>query len=195
MRIGILGGTFDPFHLGHLYLARKACAKFSLDKILFIPVYRPPHKKPIKLTPAKHRYNMLRLGIEGNRRFEVSRIEIRRKGTSYSVYTLRHLRKKYGSLAQIFFITGSDSLGLLGVWKNLKEILGLCKFVVVKRPNFAVEKASPKLIFLDIKAKDISSTDIRERLQRGLSVTHLVPRGVYNYIKKHKLYQKPKFNS
>ena len=110
MRIGLLGGTFDPIHNGHLYLAKKVSSKLSLEKIIFIPTYLPPHKTDVKITPARHRYNMVRLAIAGNKRFEASNIEIKRKGRSYSVETLRQVRKRYGNSAEIFFITGSDSL-------------------------------------------------------------------------------------
>ena len=123
MRIGILGGTFDPIHLGHLYLARKVLSKFSLNKIIFIPVYLPPHKKNIKITDAKHRCNMLKLAVANYKRFKVSDIEIKRKDLSYSVETLHEFRKQYGVSTELFFITGSDSLKELHKWKNLKTHL------------------------------------------------------------------------
>ena len=102
MRIGILGGTFDPVHKGHIYLAKKVCAKLRLDKIIFIPSYLPPHKIGVKVTSARHRFNMLKLAIHGNKKFKISDMEIRRKGRSYSVETLRRLRKKYARKQNYF---------------------------------------------------------------------------------------------
>jgi len=187
-RIGILGGTFDPVHKGHLYLANKVLKKFSLNKIIFIPTYSPPHKKNVKVTPASHRFNMLKLAIESNENFKVSDIEIKRKGKSYSVETMRHLRKKYGTSVDLFFITGSDSLRELGRWKNLKEFLRLCKFVVVKRPKFPIKGDLSDFIVLNIDAKDISATDIRNRIKKGRPINKIIPKKVVSYIKRHSLY-------
>lgn len=188
MKIGILGGTFDPVHLGHLHLAKKVCQKLRLSKIIFIPTYLPPHKKSIKITPAKHRYNMLKLAIKGYRKFTASDIETKRKGRSYSVITLRQLRKKYGPKAELFFITGSDSLKELDKWKNLNEILKLSNFVIVKRPHFEFKNIPEGFIVVDIKAKDISATEIREKIRMGASIVHIIPKGVREYIDKHRLY-------
>jgi nicotinate-nucleotide adenylyltransferase len=188
MKIGILGGTFDPVHNGHIYLAEKACAKLRLDKIIFIPSYLPPHKKGTKVTPARDRFNMLKLAIRGNKKFKISDMEIKRKGRSYSVETLRRLRKKYGAKAELFFITGSDSLKELNKWKNLPEILRLCRFVVVKRPCFKANNAPGGVIMLKISAKNISATDIRARIRTDKPINRLTPGFVQNYICRHKLY-------
>lgn len=188
MRIGLLGGTFDPIHKGHLYLAKKVSSKLSLEKIIFIPTYLPPHKTDVKITPARHRYNMVRLAIAGNKRFEASNIEIKRKGRSYSVETLRQVRRRYGNSAEIFFITGSDSMQELDKWKDLRGILRLCSFVVVKRPGFAIKNISTSFIILNIDAKDISATDIRNRRERGQSISKMVPKKIVDYVKKNKLY-------
>lgn len=187
MRIGILGGTFDPVHEGHIYLAKKVCQKLALDKVLFIPTYLPPHKKGIKVTPAKHRYNMLKLAVSGNKKFKISDMEIKRKGRSYSVETLRRLRKKYGKKAELFFITGSDSLKELGKWKNLPEILRLCKFVIVERPGFKINRKLDGFILLRINAKNISSSNIRSQI-KSKSVKSLIPAKVKAYISRYKLY-------
>jgi len=188
MKIGVLGGTFDPIHNGHIYLAKRVCQKLALDKVLFIPTYFPPHKKGAKVTPAKHRYNMLKLAISGNKKFKISNMEIKRKGRSYSVETLRRLRKKYGQKAELFFITGSDSLKELDKWKNLKEILSLCKFVIAKRPGFGIKKAPENFVFLKINAKNISARDIRNKISSDKSISNLIPGAVKNYIYKYKLY-------
>ena len=188
MRIGILGGTFDPIHNGHIYLAKKVLKGLSLDKIIFIPTYLPPHKKNKRITPARHRYNMVRLAIGGNNRFHISDIELKRKGRSYSIETLSKLRKRYGKNAMIFFITGSDSLKELKKWKNLKGILKLCKFVVVKRPGFPIKNMHSNFTALRINAKDISARDIRKKIRNGRSGNQAVPKKVYSYIKKQALY-------
>lgn len=188
MRIGILGGTFDPVHNGHLHLAKKVFQKLSLDKVIFIPTYIPPHKKGIKVTPARHRYNMLKLALKGHKNFSISDMEIKRKGRSYSVETLRRLRKKYGQKAELFFITGSDSLKELDKWKRLKEILSLCKFVVAKRPGFSIKKAPKSFVFLKINAKDISARGIRKKIRSGKSINNLIPGAVKRYVYKYKLY-------
>lgn len=190
MRIGILGGTFDPIHLGHIYLAEKVLKKLSLGKIIFIPAYLPPHKRGIKITPARHRYNMVKLGAGKKKNFSVSAMELRRKGRSYSVETLERLKQKYGRSSELFFITGSDSLRELSKWKNIKEVLNLCRFVVIKRPHFGIKNAEAGFILLDIGAKDISATNIRKRLAKELPISKLVPKAVDNYIAKNRLYAK-----
>lgn len=188
MRIGILGGTFDPIHNGHLYLARRVSKKLSLEKIIFIPTYIPPHKEDIRVSSERHRYNMLRLAIANKKNFKLSDIELKRKGRSYSVVTLRELRKKYGPTVQLFFITGSDSLRDLDKWKDVKGILRLCTFVVVKRPGFSLSKKNRRFMILRINARDISSTDIRKRIKKHQSIRGLVPVKVLSYIKNHGLY-------
>ena len=188
MRIGILGGTFDPVHNGHIYLAKKVCQELKLSKIIFIPTYIPPHKKGIKVTQAGHRYNMLKLAISGNKKFKISDMEIKRKGRSYSVETLRRLRRRYGARAEFFFITGSDSLKELDRWKNLPEILRLSRFVVVQRPGFKAKNHPGDFIYLKINAKNISSTDIRNRIKAGKPLNCLAPGSVEAYINEYNLY-------
>ena len=188
MRIGVLGGTFDPIHNGHLYLAREAQKRLCLGKVIFIPAYLPPHKKGVKVTHARHRYGMVKLAIKGAGGFRVSDVEIKRKGRSYSIQTLKQLRKLYGARTEIFFITGSDSLKEINIWKDLRGILGLCKFVVVERPNFSIVNPRRSFIVLRIDAKDISATDIRKRIRSGQSIKKLVPAKVKAYIKRNHLY-------
>jgi nicotinate-nucleotide adenylyltransferase len=189
-RIGILGGTFDPIHNGHIYLAKKTLKKIDLDKIILIPTYLTPHKTDVKITPAIHRYNMTRLAVSGIKGLEVSDMEIKRKGHSYSVDTLRSIRKKAGEKAEIFFITGSDSLKDMDKWKDLDRILEISKFIIVKRPGFALKHLRPEFIIISIKAKNISASDIRNRVKEGRSITSLVPKKVQVYIKNKRLYLK-----
>ena len=188
MRIGILGGTFDPVHEGHIYLAKKSCAKLRLDKIIFIPSYLPPHKIGVKVTSPRHRFNMLKLAIKGNKKFRISDMEIKRRGRSYSVETLRCLRKKYGQKAKLFFITGSDSLKELDKWKNLPEILRLCRFVVVERPGFKIKNPPKGFSALKINAKNISATNIRNRIKANKPLGQLMSGLVEAYIYRHGLY-------
>ncbi|MBU1933345.1 MAG: nicotinate-nucleotide adenylyltransferase [Candidatus Omnitrophica bacterium] len=189
MRIGILGGTFDPIHNGHLYLAEEAIKKLNLDKIVFIPTYLTPHKSGSKITHTEHRYNMARLAIAGRSAFELSDIEIKRKGKSYSIDTLRQLNEEYGRDAEMYFITGSDALRDLDKWKDLDGILKLSRFVLARRPGFVVEGSMPGFVILDIDAKDISASDIRRRIRDGLDITGLVPGKVRNYIETNRLYK------
>lgn len=189
MRIGILGGTFDPIHNGHIHLARELCKRLALKKIIFIPTYIPPHKPDTKISSGIHRYNMVKLAIARSKKFELSDIELKRKGRSYSVDTLRQLKRRYGKRVQLFFITGSDSLKDINKWRDTEEILKLCTFVVVKRPGFRVRNADHCFPILDINAKDASSSDIRRRLKNHRSITRLVPARVRDYIEKCGLYQ------
>ena len=188
MKIGILGGTFDPIHNGHLHLARQALKRLSLDKVIFVPAHLPPHKKNSKIAPAHHRYGMVKLAINNTKVFEISDVEIKRKGRSYSVETLKQLKRRFGPRVQIFFITGSDSLEDIESWKNLREILRLCRFVIVKRPCFKIKKSCHDFMMLDIEAKDISATDIRNRIGSKKPVKRLMPDSVIEYIKRHNLY-------
>ncbi|MFH1854308.1 MAG: nicotinate-nucleotide adenylyltransferase [Candidatus Omnitrophota bacterium] len=188
MRVGILGGTFDPIHNGHLFLAKKALKKLKLDKIIFIPAYLAPHKTRIRVTPTAHRYNMVKLALFGEKKFEISDIEIKRKGKSYSIDTLRQFKRRYGQDTEIFFITGSDSLRGINKWKDLGGILRLCRFVVAKRPDFEIKNLPRDFIVIDIGAKNISASDIRDKVHEGADITGLVPKKVRDYIKRHSLY-------
>lgn len=187
-RIGILGGTFDPIHNGHLYLAGEALKKLRLDEIIFIPTYRTPHKIGVKITSALHRYSMVKLAVTGIKGLKVSDIEIKRRGHSYSVDTLLRLRRKTGKASEIFFITGSDSLKDIDRWKGLDQILKLCRFVVVKRPGFRIENQRPEFIVMSVKAKDISASCIRERVKQDRPISNFVPQKVQDYIKNNRLY-------
>lgn len=187
-RIGILGGTFNPPHLGHLVLAQEALNELKLDKIIFIPSYLPPHKKAGR-DDAYMRYRMVSLACRGNPAFEVSKIELEKRDISYSVDTLRKLKKQYGKETKLFFIIGSDSLCELDTWKDVEELFKLADFVVGERPGFPIRKTRSKIKVIKIPLLDISSSMIRSRVRRCLPIRYTVPEAVRNFIKRLELYK------
>ncbi len=188
MKIGVLGGTFNPVHLGHLILADEAREKAGLDKIIFVPANLPPHKDSADVASAADRLNMLKLTIKANRNFGVSDIEIKRKGISYTIDTARQLKADY-PLDELYFITGSDLLTYLDAWKDLPEILKIVKFIVATRPGYALEKIPSYITTIPIRAVDISGVEIRKAAKAGKSFRYLVPDAVYEYINQRKLYR------
>lgn len=188
MRIGILGGTFDPIHIGHLILAEEALWKLKLDKVIFIPSYLPPHKVPEGVLEPEHRFKMVGLAIEGNLKFDISRLEIDLKGKSYSIDTLKRLKEHFKPDTEFFFITGSDSLKELFSWKQIDEIFELSKFIVAKRPGFPIEETPKEVQVVVITEVEVSSSEIRKRLSQGQSIRYLVPEAVRAYIERHRLY-------
>ena len=197
VRLGIMGGTFDPIHYGHLVTAEAARTAFNLETVLFMPNRLPPHKKDYQVSEAKHRYLMAVLATITNKHFEVSRIELDREGLSYTIDTLRALRAIYGSGAEIHFISGADAiLDLLG-WKDVDDLLALCYFIAATRPGYELseqlqqlqEKYPNRVFRVEVPALAISSTDIRQRVRRGKSIKYLLPESVEYYIYKHNLYR------
>jgi nicotinate-nucleotide adenylyltransferase len=192
-KIGILGGTFDPIHMGHLVLAEQVREKFQLERVIFIPCASPPHKTEQELSLADDRFEMTKLALEGNPYFFVSDIELKREGLSYTVETLRELKEFYRD-SEIYFLTGSDVLDEITTWKNPEEIYKLAKIVIGVRPGF--DKFDPenhfakKSIIVEITGIDISSTQIREKVRKGESIKYLVPSKVEEYIKNRNLYKK-----
>ncbi len=191
MRIGLLGGTFDPVHNGHTYLAGEVKKRLLLSKVIFIPAYIPPHKDKTFITPPQDRLKMLKLALEGRKGFALSDVEIKRRGKSYTVDTIKFFRRKYGNTARIFFITGSDSLRIIDKWKRLTDMTKICEFVVIKRPGFSLKKTRKAFTVMDIHAKDISSSEIRKKAAKGETLKGLLPVKVARYIKKHRLYNRP----
>lgn len=200
-RIGILGGTFNPIHLGHLIMAQDALELFELSKVMLIPSAHPPHKAAGRLVSAEHRMAMVEAAVEGDTRFEVSDIEIRRGGVSYSVDTAREVNRLHPE-ADICFVVGADSLPELHLWKDIDELLTLCRFVVLARPGFGPATAEQGELGLgaaqavalraDIREGhmvNISSTDIRYRIAEGMSIRYLVHPAVEMYITEHSLYR------
>lgn len=194
----ILGGTFDPFHNGHLNIAYESIYKLGLDEIVFMPAGNPPHKSDKKVTDAELRYEMVMSGIKGENKFKVSKYEINKSSFSYTYETLKYFNSKEKN-TEIYFITGADCLMELNLWKNVNEILQNCKFVVFNRPGYIYEdimmqkkkveeKYDSKIIFIDIPLLDISSTQIREKIKCHEEISYLVPEEVYGIIKANKLY-------
>ncbi len=198
MNIGVLGGTFDPVHNGHLIVAEEARTRLNLAEVLFVPAGQPWLKVGIPISPAEHRLQMLRLALADQPHFKLSTIEIERAGPSYSVDTIAELQGKIGDGDELFFILGWDSLASLSQWREVSRLIKLCYLVVVPRPGSsrpnlkALEASIPgisqRVMLIDKLEIDISASAIRERIARGLSVRHLVPEPVNRYIKQHGLY-------
>lgn len=188
MRIGIFGGTFNPIHFGHLVLAEQAYEKLNLDKVIFIPSFSPPHKKSSCIASALHRYNMVKLAIQGNPRFKISDIEIKRRGCSFLIDTLKQLKEIYPK-ATLFLISGSDTSWQMARWKSIDEILSLAKFVLAKRPGYRLKKYNKNVSVISITELDISSSIIRKKIEAGKSIRYLMPLKVYEYIKQRGLYR------
>ncbi len=197
-KIGIMGGTFDPIHLGHLATAESVREIFQLDEILFIPAARPPHKVEKNVTPELHRLIMTFLATKSNEKFRVSPMEILRDGLSYTLETVNELHKKLGESTELFFIIGADSLRDLPTWYQSRELVSKCHFIATTRPNVKVKFSEVKKFFGKLgKEKihqvatpgiEISSTEIRRRVKEGLSIKYLVPEVVEEYIIKERLY-------
>jgi len=198
MNIGLFGGTFDPIHVGHLIIAGEIRLKLALDEVLFIPTGQPWLKSERSVASGEHRLEMLQLAISSNPHFKVCTVELERPGPSYSVDTVSALKDELGAEVELYFIVGFDALAELPIWKEPSRLLDLCQVVGVRRPGYAeldwgsLERAIPgvssRLIVVDVPQIDISSTQIRERVAKGLSIRHLVPEAVEGYISKNRLY-------
>ncbi len=200
MKIGVLGGNFDPVHLGHIMMAEEAKERLDLTRVLLMPAGRPVFRKGHRVTAAKHRLAMVRLAAEGHPWLEGCDMETKRPGLSYTVDTITNLKEQLGRNDEIFFIIGWDSLTQLPGWREPARLVSLCRLVAVPRPGEVrpdiktLEKAIPgisgRVIFLDKPCVDISASAIRLAVRRGESVRDLVPEKVLAYIKEHKLYVK-----
>jgi nicotinate-nucleotide adenylyltransferase len=188
-KIAIFGGTFNPLHIGHLAIAEAVRERLRLEKIIFVPSRIPPHKSKVKLAASPIRFNMVKSAIKGNPAFGVSDSEIKRQGKSYSVDTLRYFRKIYGKKTQLYFIIGSDSLPELKKWREIGNILNLCRFIVVNRPGYALKNLPARAIPIVIPGFEVSSSKIRQFIVRGRSIKYLVPDAVLKIIQRHKLYR------
>jgi len=202
-RIGVMGGTFDPIHVGHLVTAEEAWKQFCLDLVLFVPSGNPPHKTDRRNLDPENRYLMTVIATATNPHFGVSRMEIDRPGPSYTIETVRELHRIYGRNTELYFITGADAILEILTWKEPEKVLREAIFIAATRPGYdlrkleerlpEVEKArhdtEPRVMAMEIPALAISSTDIRRRVKEGKPVTYLVPEGVAEFIEKNGFYR------
>jgi nicotinate-nucleotide adenylyltransferase len=199
MKIGVLGGTFDPVHNGHLAVAEAVHKSLHLDKFLMLPAGQPWLKSGRRISPAPNRLAMLRLAIAGKSYLEISQAEIEREGPSYTVDTIAAMRQTLDESDVVYFIMGWDSLGTLPLWKDIRRLIQLCILVAVPRPGatpqdlMVLEASVPgiksRLVILNEPRIEISATEIRQRACHGLSLSGLTPPQVENYIKEHNLYK------
>ncbi|AVT40827.1 nicotinic acid mononucleotide adenylyltransferase [Plantactinospora sp. BB1] len=191
-RIGIMGGTFDPIHHGHLVAASEVADRFELDEVVFVPTGQPWQKADEPVSSAEDRYLMTVIATASNPRFQVSRADIDRGGPTYTVDTLRDLHSEYGPKVQLFFITGADALEKILSWKDLDQMFELAHFIGVTRPGFVLSDAhlpADTVSLVEVPAMAISSTDCRARVAAGGPLWYLVPDGVVQYIAKRRLYR------
>lgn len=198
-RLGIMGGTFDPIHVGHLACAEQVADRFGLDGVVFMPTGDPWMKHGSPVTAAELRYEMVHLAIEGNARFDASRLEIDRPGRTYTVDTLRELRAHFPENVELFFVSGADALFRILEWRHADELGRLAHLVGVTRPGFEVTDSRRRYmrthagIFrvseVEVTALSISSTDLRRMVSEGRSVRYLVPREVFDFIRDRGLYR------
>lgn len=199
-KIGISGGTFDPIHNGHLILTEMVREQYDLERVVFIPSGTPPHKPISGVTDAEHRFRMVECAVSTNPYFTASHIEIDRKGYTYTIDTLKHLKQIYGDETKLFFITGADVIWDLTAWRRFDEIFGMCEFVTALRPGYKKEvfekeieylrdKYSARIHLAEIPLIQISSTAIREKVRNNNSIKYLVPECVESYIIENGLYK------
>ena len=203
--IALFGGSFNPIHYGHLTIAEEVRSKFNLDKVIFIPSFLPPHKDPADLAEAQQRIIMVYLATVGNPSFEVSSFEVERGGKSYTIDTVRYFQQLLGEKVQLYFILGADMLMEIFKWKNIGELLKMCRFIAVPRPGFDLSKilnyhflgsenyplASQLLenvLVEETALLDISATQIRKRVREWKSIKYLLPEPVEQFIHNQKLY-------
>ena len=201
MQVGILGGTFDPIHLGHLIIAEEARARLELERVIFIPAGQPWLKAGQPLTPGQHRLRMVELAVASNPYFQVARNEVERSGLTYTIDTLEELQQELGADATLHFIMGMDVLEQLHRWREPERLLELCQLVVVNRPGHQsvdvgnvvprYPQASGKVTLLNVPSIEISATEIRRRAAQGISFRYQVPEAVEQYILEHRLYRVP----
>jgi nicotinate-nucleotide adenylyltransferase len=197
MRLGLMGGTFDPIHLGHLFIAEDVRVRLNLDRVLFIPNGTPPHKSGSGITSAQRRFEMTCLATKSNPYFDCDAVEMHRQGTSYAVETLAILLERYPD-TDLFYITGIDAVAEILTWKRHEEVVRMATFVAATRPGFdtdLLKRVLPasyvdRIEIIESVGLDISSTEVRKRIAAGLSVRYLVPDAVLEYIATNNLYRK-----
>lgn len=198
MNIGVMGGTFDPVHMGHLLIAEEARTRLNLAEILFVPAGLPWLKADRPISSVEHRVEMVRLAIADKPYFKLSTVDLERAGPTYTVDTIAALQGQIGAGDELFLILGWDSLAELPEWHEASRLVTMCRLVVAPRPGYPLPKLksleasipgiSQRVMLMDKPNIDISASDIRERVAKGLSIRHLVPEPVNRYIKEHKLY-------
>lgn len=198
MRIGILGGTFDPIHYGHLVAGEEARCALGLERVLFVPASRPPHKRDYRISAAKLRLEMVRLAIADNPDFEVSTVDLDRTGYSYTVDTVTLVQEQLGTQVELFFILGEDALADLPTWHKPEKLLQMCQLIAVNRPGYhsfslrLLERQLPgvqqRVHQVRIPELAIWSTELRARVASALSIRYLVPEAVHSFIYEHGLY-------
>jgi nicotinate-nucleotide adenylyltransferase len=194
-RLGVMGGTFDPIHYGHLVTAEEALVQFALDEVVFVPTGQPWMKQEREVSPAEDRYLMTVIATASNPRFRVSRIEVEREGPTYTVDTLKALGAENPD-AELYFITGADAMREIFEWKDPDGVLSLAHFIAATRPGYDLARFEakdatrhPNVSVMHIPALAISSTDVRERVHEGRPIRYLVPEGVKSYVEKAALYR------
>lgn len=201
MKLGVIGGTFDPVHNGHLIIAQEAGWQLGLERVLFVPTGDPPHKQAQVITPARHRLAMVRLATEDNPLFEVSPIEIERAGLSYTADTLAALHAQYGPTTELYFIIGADAAAELLNWYRPEQVLQLARLILAERPGYQLPLAklqaglptlnlAERILTLDVPMVEIASHELRGRLAQGAPIRYLLPDKVAHYIKQEQLYMK-----
>lgn len=199
-KIGIMGGTFDPIHKGHIRLAEDAIAQSNLDRVYFIPAYIQPFKQEQKVTEKEHRLKMLQLAVEDYDKIDVSTLELDLEGISYTYITMRKIRELHGGKAKTFFISGTDTFLKIHTWKKAEELLKENSFIVGTRPGYktgethACQEKYKKIYgtdteIIDNERLDISSSDIKKKVKQGETIEGLVPKKVMNYIYEQNLYR------
>ncbi|HKE50618.1 MAG TPA: nicotinate-nucleotide adenylyltransferase [Actinomycetes bacterium] len=191
-QLGVMGGTFDPIHHGHLVAGSEVASLFELDEVVFVPTGTPWQKAESEVTPAEDRYLMTVIATASNPRFTVSRTDLDRSGPTYTIDTLRDLRAQRGPDVELYFITGADALSNILTWRDVDELFELAHFVGCTRPGHRL--ADPglpdgRVSLVEVPALAISSTDCRDRVRRGEPIWYLVPDGIVQYINKRGLYQ------
>jgi nicotinate-nucleotide adenylyltransferase len=191
-RLGVMGGTFDPIHHGHLVAASEVADFLDLDEVIFVPTGQPWQKDDRKVSPAEDRYLMTVIATASNPRFSVSRVDIDRPGETYTIDTLRDLRAQRGPDTELYFITGADALARMISWRDADELFTLAHFVGCTRPGHRLtlsDLPAERITLLEIPALAISSTECRERVRDGHPIWYLVPDGIVQYISKRGLYR------
>lgn len=193
-RLGVMGGTFDPIHVGHLVAASEALHVFQLDRVLFVPTGQPWQKS--SYSDPEDRFLMASLGAATHRRFAVSRIELDRKGPTFTADTMRTLKEFHGAETKLFFILGADAALRFGTWKKVEGLADFTELIAVTRPGFALGQIEPndtwpRIHTMEMPGIEVSATDVRERVRAGRPIDYLVPPAVVTYIKEHGLFVAP----